>query len=642
MATIRQYDNNNIVITEDSGVELMIPPGVVPQKRGTSIYFLNSELRTVASYAATEITEVTDKDGTATTITDIDTLYNTLRDSFFFRVAGGNGLGAIPFAIRSTDSLPAVFTSIANRDTYYTTTAPGDIANNTELGRGREAVGIGPTDGNTVGVTAAFIRNAANDDWIPIATNFIGPEGPASTTPGPQGPAGDLFPSVAITADVTINVANLSTYQNTNILNTSAGLGQVTVTLDTIANLIPVAPSDGLIFRFVNESASSTMVITPGTNNFFAQIAGNVTLNQGQALWIRLPLSGTRWNVFTESSGASSGTVPPTGPTALPSGNVEIVGSWDPNSGSFPANASQGDLYEITASATFDNIAFFRGDFLIAEVPGPSTTTFAGNWGVVPGKGAVHSLFGRQGVIGDSFMITNLDRLGYVRNSGIVNPSFHEFSITTIANRVDLNTVLNGSQTIRFSVTNHGDVASATVQADPNTQDDFEDVGTLVVPTIDGVQTQDIVFSGLTTNTAKIISFRIRAIDNQGNVHISNEYDVDVRNLSTNEFAYYGVLATENQAATVDLSTLTSVDVTNSGTIYNISESIPNTHVLVILSPDNRDPISIFNTVSNREAIDTFNSTTNVRTENGTQYNLRVSTNNSGFQGTGSYRITTE
>jgi len=139
-------------------------------------------------------------------------------------------------------------------------------------------------------------------------------------------------------------------------------------------------------------------------------------------------------------------------------------------------------------------------------------------------------------------MISNLDRLGYQRNTGIVDPSFHEFSITTIANRVDLNTDINGAQTLRFSVTNHGDIASATVQADPVTQDTFIDVGTLVNPTIDGIQTQVVTLSGLTTDTAKTISFRIRPVDNQGSVHISNEYDVEVRTLTTQDQAHFGYI----------------------------------------------------------------------------------------------------
>lgn len=106
---------------------------------------------------------------------------------------GGGGLGALPFALRSTDSQPAIFTSIANRDAYYTAN-PGDIAGSTDLANQLEAVGIGPSDGDPSGVTAAFIRNNANDGWEAIASNFVGPPG----ADGRDGVAGGaMFSSIA-------------------------------------------------------------------------------------------------------------------------------------------------------------------------------------------------------------------------------------------------------------------------------------------------------------------------------------------------------------------------------------------------------------------------------------------------------------
>ena len=106
------------------------------------------------------------------------------------------GLGAIPFATRSTDSLPAIFTTTGNRDTYYTTN-PGDLTG--ELGAGREAVGIGPNDGNPVGITAAFIRNDDNTGWIAVASNFVGPAG-AAGAPGADGSDGAAGPPGHTTA----------------------------------------------------------------------------------------------------------------------------------------------------------------------------------------------------------------------------------------------------------------------------------------------------------------------------------------------------------------------------------------------------------------------------------------------------------
>lgn len=454
-------------------------------------------------------------DNTDTPLASVTALLTYARD-FFFDL-GGSGLGAVPFAIRSTDSLPAVFTSIANRDTYYTTN-PGDIANSTDLGQGLEAVGIGPTDGNTVGVTAAFIRNDANDDWIPIATNFIGPQGPASTVPGPQGPAGEAFADEEQTANLTIGTGNIATFRNKNVINTKSTTGNLTVTLGTIASFLTANPSDEFLIRFINESSVNSLVITPGSGNTFAGLL-SITLSQGQSATIKLPSSGVVWGLLSSTTGGSAGTLPPTRPdTTLPTGNVFIAGDWDPTTGSFPSGASQGSMYNITQNGTVDGVDFIEHDFLFAIIASPSTTTFADNWRVIPGDGVVHSLAGMQGVITDQEIITTWDRLGYVRSTQVPTPSFHEFDVTTIPSRVDLNTDLNVPQTVQFSVTNHTQVASATVQADPVTPDTFIDVGTLVLPTSDGLQTQNVTFSGLTTNTVKNISFRIRSVNNEGGV----------------------------------------------------------------------------------------------------------------------------
>lgn len=85
MATITQYNNSNIVIIHDNGTEQMLPSGVVPQKKGTAINFLNSNFVSVASFDALEITQVTDRNGTTTPINNIDTLFYTLRDNFHFK-----------------------------------------------------------------------------------------------------------------------------------------------------------------------------------------------------------------------------------------------------------------------------------------------------------------------------------------------------------------------------------------------------------------------------------------------------------------------------------------------------------------------------------------------------------------------------
>ncbi len=140
--------------------------------------------------------------------------------------AGGTGLGALPFATRSTDSQPAIFTSTGARDTYYTTN-PGDLVG--ELAAGREAVGIGPTDGNPVGVTAAFVRNDDNTGWIPIATNFVGATGPA----GPTGPGGAnqeqrTFESEAARSTFFAIASNRTDLVTDTVISVYTGSGRIT------------------------------------------------------------------------------------------------------------------------------------------------------------------------------------------------------------------------------------------------------------------------------------------------------------------------------------------------------------------------------------------------------------------------------
>ena len=326
-----------------------------------------------------------------------------------FSFGQGSGLGAIPFAIRSTDSQPAIFTSTAARDTYYTTN-PGDLAG-TPLGAGREAVGIGPTDGDPVGVTAAFIRNSANDAWIPIATNFVGATGQTGPE-GPQGPAGTFLPREEITADLTISAANIATYRDKAVVKTAAATTPITVTLGTISSFLAATPGDEFIIEFVNESSTS-MTIGATLPDRLAQLIGGVVLNAGESLRIALPASGTVWAVLSTTVNSGTANRPIT-PITIPDGNVVFRGAWDASAGTFPASAGQGDIYEITVAGTVDGQDFLVGDFIIAIAENPSTTTFAGNWQIIDGAESVHSWAGMQGIITDTEISSVLNRLGFI------------------------------------------------------------------------------------------------------------------------------------------------------------------------------------------------------------------------------------
>ena len=234
--------------------------------------------------------------------------------------AGGTGLGAVPFAIRSTDSLPAIFTSAGARDTYYTNN-PGDLSG--DLANGREAVGIGSVDGDPTTVTAAFIRNNDNTSWIPIATNFTGLQGPTGPT-GPTGPQGDPGPQglqgiqgekgdpgiqgiqgpvgptgpAGLVPDVPV-----STIQNTvgSMFTSNVDTGitstynQSTRKIDLVVTTTPSTGTETFRYGYsdsnnpsvVDVSGFSSQTINTGTGQQFTFATGNAT--QGQYLILFTP-----------------------------------------------------------------------------------------------------------------------------------------------------------------------------------------------------------------------------------------------------------------------------------------------------------------------------------------------------------------
>lgn len=62
----------------------------------------------------------------------------------------------------------------------------------------------------------------------------------------------------------------------------------------------------------------------------------------------------------------------------------EYVGPFDASIGTFPVTTNQGDWFNCTVAGTVDGQAFIVGDILVALIDAPSTTTFAGNWSLVP------------------------------------------------------------------------------------------------------------------------------------------------------------------------------------------------------------------------------------------------------------------
>lgn len=217
---------------------------------------------------------------------------------------------------------------------------------------------------------------------------------------------------------------------------------------------------------------------------------------------------------------------------------------------------------------------------------------------------------------------TNLATEDFVRNLIGSRISLHGFSIN-IPNRVDLNTNLNVEHTVTFSVTDFSQITQLELLSG-NTV-----VATLTNPTSDGVQTQLVTPTGLTTDTAKTIQLRLRA--NNDNSLLSNSQNIQVRVPIQSEIIYYGV--GDIDPATVDLSTLQTQAVTVPGQ-FNIELTPQNDgDDIVIIYPNTKAVTEILNrSFSNINVIDSFTLLSNVRDVSGTMYSARELDNlNSGL-----------
>jgi len=87
---IKQNTVLNIEIVQTNSATIILPSGAELAKGGNSVRFIRKNGTLIAEYLATDVTTLTDKDGNVTNVAgDNDLLFNTLRDTFFFSVAGG-------------------------------------------------------------------------------------------------------------------------------------------------------------------------------------------------------------------------------------------------------------------------------------------------------------------------------------------------------------------------------------------------------------------------------------------------------------------------------------------------------------------------------------------------------------------------
>lgn len=191
-------------------------------------------------------------------------------------------------------------------------------------------------------------------------------------------------------------------------------------------------------------------------------------------------------------------------------------------------------------------------------------------------------------------------------------------------------TELGGSRTIAFTVTNQSNIQGTLSfiwesQTIATGIDPAAGTAAVTIPTTVTIAQNSYVGTLQGTNTRGDTFSR----------------SVTFRSPQEDELAYYGVRATDDFAS-VDLSNLTPVNVNVTGTSYNINISAPNTQFLGILSPNDRDPVTITDTVLGTSALSDFTATSAVRTIGARSYNLLTLQNNSGFTGTFNFDVTTE
>ena len=182
------------------------------------------------------------------------------------------------------------------------------------------------------------------------------------------------------------------------------------------------------------------------------------------------------------------------------------------------------------------------------------------------------------------------------------------FSID-IPSRVDVDTDLNVSATMDYSVVGFSDITELKLQINN------VDIATLTNPTSDGAQSETITLSGIDTSNPTTLNFRLQAngMDN------SNVQVVTVRNLQPHEFIYYGIGNID--PTTVDVSTLQSQEVIGSGS-FQVSLG-PSTlgQDIVFLTPFDRDITSIVNQSLNINVRPSFTRVESDRQINSVNYN---------------------
>lgn len=189
-----------------------------------------------------------------------------------------------------------------------------------------------------------------------------------------------------------------------------------------------------------------------------------------------------------------------------------------------------------------------------------------------------------------------------------------------------LNADLNGVRMVTFTTTNTADISSLTLTG-------LGDDVSVLVPTSDGTHTVAVTVTGVDTSSITLFNIRLEGQRAGGQAITSNIQTATVRDSQEHEMAYVWAAATQN-FATQDLtdSSVQSFDVSQPGTQFSVTlDSVPDTHYINIIYPDNRPITSIIEPPLNLESLSEFPESEAVRTIGSQTYNGRSNQNNSGI-----------
>jgi hypothetical protein len=174
-------------------------------------------------------------------------------------------------------------------------------------------------------------------------------------------------------------VTSITSLARTLLDDTTASAMRVTLGLGSLATLSIVDSAN-----LANEAVVSSK-IAPGAIGATRLADGSVIytkIGSGAVIESKIGTGAvTSTKIATEAV-----TIPKLGSDVIDfvTSGSRVVGAWDASSGAFPSGSSQGDAWVVSVAGTVDGVAFAAGDRIVATVVSASTTTYAGNWVLVP------------------------------------------------------------------------------------------------------------------------------------------------------------------------------------------------------------------------------------------------------------------